>query len=62
VRLHGNPRLFYSEYSEEELRSLYDALMAEDKITEAYIYFNNTASSAAIINAQQFIYLTSNTK
>jgi uncharacterized protein YecE (DUF72 family) len=54
VRLHGNPQLFYSEYSEDELRMLYSDIVSQDNFNEVYVYFNNTASSAAIINAQQF--------
>jgi uncharacterized protein YecE (DUF72 family) len=54
VRLHGNPQLFYSEYSEEELQMLYSDIISQDNLNEVYVYFNNTASSAAIINAQQF--------
>lgn len=50
VRLHGNPRLFYSEYSDEELK----AMMTELKnltLKEAFIYLNNTASPGGILNA-----------
>ena len=50
VRLHGNPRLFYSEYSDAEL----DAVMlqlAAHKFKQAFVYFNNTASTAGILNA-----------
>lgn len=54
VRLHGNPRLFYSEYSIDELQLLYEDISTKKKLKEVFIYFNNTASSAAIINAQQF--------
>ncbi|KGO94396.1 hypothetical protein Q766_05635 [Flavobacterium subsaxonicum WB 4.1-42 = DSM 21790] len=53
VRLHGNPRLFYSEYTKDELQQLYANILQQPHLTEAYIYFNNTASSAAIINALQ---------
>jgi len=54
VRLHGNPKLFYSEYSEVELKELHEDILNQKELSEVYIYFNNTASSAAIINAQQF--------
>jgi len=50
VRLHGTPRLFYSEYSEAELEGLHNELLAQN-FTEAFVYFNNTASEAAIENA-----------
>lgn len=53
-RFHGNPRLFYSEYGTEELKTTLNELQENDAIKEAYVYFNNTASTAAIINALEF--------
>jgi uncharacterized protein YecE (DUF72 family) len=53
IRMHGNPKLFYSEYSEEELDDLYNEIVSKD-LGEAFIYFNNTASEAAIRNALYF--------
>ena len=50
VRLHGNPRLFYSEYSEAELTALMQQLAAHP-FKQAFVYFNNTASPAGIVNA-----------
>jgi len=50
ARLHGNPRLFYSEYSDADLQSVVhqlDSLHLDD----AFVYFNNTASPAGIMNA-----------
>jgi uncharacterized protein YecE (DUF72 family) len=52
IRMHGSPKLFYSQYSTTEITSLYKEVISHD-YKEAYIYFNNTASTAAIINAQQ---------
>lgn len=54
IRFHGNPKLFYSQYSEEELQEIYEQIMAQSSLKEVYIYFNNTASEAAIINAMYF--------
>ena len=51
VRLHGNPNLFYSEYSTEELSKLNDELRHTKKLNEVFVYFNNTASTAGILNA-----------
>ena len=51
VRLHGNPKLFYSEYSAAELNQMVDDISHAKKLKEAYIYFNNTASTAGIVNA-----------
>lgn len=48
-RLHGRPILFKSEYSEEEIHSLADAIKASKK--NAYIFFNNTWGISAIKNA-----------
>jgi len=53
VRMHGNPELFYSEYSQNQIEKLYlDVQNLE--FQEVYVYFNNTASTAGIINALQF--------
>ncbi len=52
IRMHGNPELFYSEYTREEVAALYHEVSSAG-FGEIYIYFNNTASSAAIINALQ---------
>jgi uncharacterized protein YecE (DUF72 family) len=54
IRLHGNPKLFYSEYSKAELDTLYDDIKKQNNAAEIYIYFNNTASNAGIINALYF--------
>lgn len=53
LRLHGNTRLFYSEYTLAEIESVYTDI-ASKNFTEAFVFFNNTASSAGIINALQF--------
>ena len=51
VRMHGNPNLFYSEYSSEELRKMFDEIRSANRFKEVFIYFNNTASTAGILNA-----------
>ena len=50
VRLHGNPRLFYSEYSDADLQSMVRQLESLN-VNDAFVYFNNTASPAGIMNA-----------
>lgn len=50
VRLHGTPRLFYSEYSDEDLLSMMHQLDSL-KLKDAFVYFNNTASPGGIVNA-----------
>lgn len=52
IRMHGNPKLFYSEYTKKQIESLYHEATRAG-FDELYIYFNNTASTAAIINSQQ---------
>ncbi|HWK57385.1 MAG TPA: DUF72 domain-containing protein [Parapedobacter sp.] len=52
IRMHGNPQLFHSAYTEEEVETLYHQVN-QVGFKEVFIYFNNTASTAAIINALQ---------
>lgn len=52
VRMHGNPKLFYSEYTPEQIRELYESVEGQN-FKQAFIYFNNTATTAGIINALQ---------
>ena len=54
VRLHGVPRMFYSGYSENELKAMYDTLMKKKGLKECFVYFNNTAGDEGINNALQF--------
>jgi len=53
VRMHGIPKLFHSEYTDKEIKKLYDEISGLD-FDEIYVYFNNTATTAGIINALQF--------
>jgi len=50
VRFHGNKKLFYSRYSTEELENV--KIQIQDK--SGFVYFNNTASDAGILNALEF--------
>ena len=50
-RLHGVPVLYKSAYREEFLKQLNENV-SEQKINEAWIYFNNTWGTAAIENAR----------
>lgn len=54
VRLHGVPQQFYSSYSDYYLLNLHNILIDNPKIEEGYVFFNNTAGTAGILNAQQF--------
>ena len=47
VRLHGVPKMFYSSYSPEELLYMKNVI----DLKSGFLYFNNTASEAGILNA-----------
>lgn len=53
-RFHGVPKLFYSEYDNDFLETIYTQLQKSRKAKTIYIYFNNTASLAALHNAKYF--------
>lgn len=50
IRLHGRPKMFYSDYSNEELLKLKDLILSSSA-EKVFVYFNNTASTAGILNA-----------
>jgi uncharacterized protein YecE (DUF72 family) len=50
-RFHGIKKLYYSEYAKEEIERFADELTANNNSEAAYIFFNNTATMAAIHNA-----------
>lgn len=54
ARLHGNPDIFYSSYSDEFLINLHRTITENQMIKEAYVLFNNTAGQAGVMNAMQF--------
>jgi uncharacterized protein YecE (DUF72 family) len=51
-RFHGVPKLYYSAYKRDALKQVADTIRINKKVSEAYIYFNNTATMAAIKNAR----------
>ena len=51
-RFHGVPKLFYSEYEPSFVEKIYRQIHNNPQVKEAYIYFNNTASTAALHNAR----------
>lgn len=51
-RFHGVPVLFYSEYEKEFLQRIADQINSHPFGENAYLYFNNTASMAAVANAK----------
>lgn len=53
-RFHGVPKLFYSGYDEAFIEKIYNQINQNKKAKTAFIYFNNTASLAALHNAKYF--------
>jgi uncharacterized protein YecE (DUF72 family) len=51
VRFHGKTSMFYSSYSPEELADVKEKISKSVKVKAAFIYFNNTAGPAGILNA-----------
>lgn len=51
-RFHGVPKLFYSEYDEAFIEKIHNQIAQNKKVKTAYIYFNNTASLAALHNSK----------
>lgn len=50
-RFHGIPKLFYSKYTDDTLKQFYEQMRQKVNVDSVYVYFNNTASLAAIENA-----------
>ena len=50
-RFHGKPRLYYSVYKKKALENIADIVLTNTKVHEVNVYFNNTATAAAIKNA-----------
>ena len=53
LRLHGKPRLFYSEYHTSELEHFLKKLPQK-----SFVYFNNTANESGIKNAVEMLRLS----
>jgi uncharacterized protein YecE (DUF72 family) len=51
IRFHGRTKMFYSEYSKEELTAVHNVFSNSEKSKTVFIYFNNTAGTAGILNA-----------
>jgi uncharacterized protein YecE (DUF72 family) len=51
-RLHGSPRMYYSDYTEAFLQSLATAIAHQHKTADVWCIFDNTAAGAALRNAQ----------
>jgi uncharacterized protein YecE (DUF72 family) len=51
-RLHGSPRMYYSEYTRSFLKSLTATIAHQHETAEVWCIFDNTASGAALGDAQ----------
>ena len=51
-RFHGVPQLYYSAYDKNFLQQVIAAIQNAKQTRQAFLYFNNTAQTAAIQNAQ----------
>lgn len=51
-RFHGVPKLFYSEYDEAFIEKIFHQVKEHPEVRTAFLYFNNTASLAALHNAR----------
>lgn len=49
-RFHGSPKMFYSSYNKDYLQQILLEIR-KNSFEEFYIYFNNTASTAGVLNA-----------
>lgn len=54
-RFHGIPKLYFSQYPQEAIKAFANELKQAAIHKTAYVYFNNTATIAAINNAFQLI-------
>jgi len=55
-RFHGVPKLYYSIYSKKFLKTIVDAIL-KSSVKTSFVYFNNTAGTGAIENAEYVIKL-----
>lgn len=56
-RLHGSPRMYYSDYPAEALTALADRIDALDNAQPPWVIFDNTAAGHAVGNAFQLMEL-----
>ncbi|MBS1596716.1 MAG: DUF72 domain-containing protein [Bacteroidetes bacterium] len=52
-RYHGVPKLYYSEYEEIVMKRMEMEISKSSTINSVYVFFNNTATMAAINNSRQ---------
>lgn len=56
-RFHGSPRMYYSQYTESFLHSAARTIARQQKTAEVWCIFDNTASGAALGDAQTLNHL-----
>jgi uncharacterized protein YecE (DUF72 family) len=56
-RLHGSPRMYYSEYTKPFLHSTATTIASQQKTAEVWCIFDNTASGSALGDAQNLNHL-----
>lgn len=54
TRWHGSPHVYWSSYSDDELRALADATLRAPPQSEIWCVFDNTASGSALGDAHRF--------
>lgn len=52
-RFHGLKKLYFSQYAKKDIDAFANTLAQESSVSTAFIYFNNTATLAAVRNAMQ---------
>ena len=50
-RFHGAPKLYYSEYTKTQVTAIADVVLRSKQAKDVFVFFNNTATMAAITNA-----------
>jgi len=51
-RFHGTPNLYYSQYKRKFLEEVISTIQYSAKVDQVFLYFNNTATIAALRNAR----------
>lgn len=54
LRLHGDEELYFSDYTSQRLKVFDAAIHHFHDLSSIYVYFNNTASEAGVLNALEF--------
>ena len=57
-RFHGSPDLYYSKYPQQTIENFAYKIHENKFVRSSFVYFNNTASSAAIQNAEELMDIT----